>query len=60
VSTEGFATSASTPVLQEPVHVDVGKQWARDALNAKDNFQFERRICGWKRGLSLVDMRRKR
>jgi len=44
MSTEGFATSASTPVLQEPVHVDVGKQWARDALNAKDNFQFERKI----------------
>ena len=28
---EGFATSASTPVLQEAVHIDVGKQWARDA-----------------------------
>jgi len=37
VSAEGFATPASTPVLQEPVHVDVGKQRACHALNAKDN-----------------------
>src|SRR5215467_1499861 len=35
-------------------------RWRYDALNAKDNFRFERRICGWKWGLSLVDMRRKR
>src|SRR5262245_59878055 len=44
VGTECLPTTASTPVLQEPVHVDVGEQWARYALNAKDNFQFERRI----------------
>src|SRR5262249_44478395 len=31
VSTEGFATTTLTPVLQEPVHVDVGQQWARHA-----------------------------
>jgi hypothetical protein len=31
VGLERFVTSAQTPVLQEPVHVDVGKQWARDA-----------------------------
>src|SRR5688572_1185609 len=31
MGTKRFATSASTPVLQEPVHVDVGEQRARDA-----------------------------
>ena len=31
MSAELFATSTSTPVLQETVHVDVGEQWACDA-----------------------------
>ena len=31
VGTERFAASGQTPVLQEPVHVDVGEQRARDA-----------------------------
>src|SRR5262249_22473450 len=31
MGTERLATTASTPVLQEPVHVDMGEQWARDA-----------------------------
>ncbi len=31
VGTECFAASSHTPVLQEPVHVDVGEQRARDA-----------------------------
>src|SRR5215813_9359190 len=30
MGTESFATTALTPVLQEPVHVDIGKQWARN------------------------------
>jgi len=38
----------------------IRQEGTNDALNAKDNFQFERKICGWKLGLSLVDMRRKR
>ena len=42
------------------MHEQIRENRADDALNAKDNFQFERRICGWKWGLSLVDMRRKR
>ena len=49
--------------LEHTVHlieVDITEQWGDDALNAKDNFQFERKICGWKLGLNLVDMRRKR
>jgi len=39
---------------------EIRQKRACDALNAKDNFRFERKIWGWKRGLSLVDMRRKR
>src|SRR5215510_5191028 len=31
MSLERLITSAQTPVLQETVHVDIGKQWARDA-----------------------------
>ena len=31
MGTERFAASALTPMLQEPVHVDVGEQRARDA-----------------------------
>ena len=31
VGMERFAASGQTPVLQEPVHVDVGQQRARDA-----------------------------
>src|SRR5262249_57116298 len=31
MSLERVITSAQTPVLQETVHVDIGKQWARDA-----------------------------
>ena len=48
------------PEIEGIVQVDVREQRRDDALNAKDNFQFERKICGWKLGLSLVDMRRKR
>jgi hypothetical protein len=60
MSLEHFATSASTPVLQESIYVDVGEQRTRDALNAKGNFQFERSIYGWKCGIGVVDMRRKK
>src|SRR3984957_18532838 len=28
---ERVATASQTPMLQEPVHVDVGQQWTRDA-----------------------------
>src|SRR5262249_39841761 len=31
VRSERFPAPGQPPVLQEPVHVDVGKQWARDA-----------------------------
>ena len=42
------------------VEIDVGQQRANDALNAKDNFQFERSIRRLQRGLKLLDLRRKR
>ena len=42
------------------MHEQIRENRADDALNAKDNFQFERRLYGWKRGLRLVDMRRKK
>ena len=28
---ERVAASGQTPMLQEPVHVDIGQQWTRDA-----------------------------
>jgi hypothetical protein len=31
VSVERVAASVRTPMLQEPVHVDVGQQWTYDA-----------------------------
>jgi hypothetical protein len=31
VCTERFPAPGQPPVLQEPIHVDVGEQWARDA-----------------------------
>src|SRR6266487_3676819 len=31
VCTERFPALGQPPVLQEPIHVDVGEQWARDA-----------------------------
>src|ERR1700752_145299 len=31
VRTERFPTPRQPPMLQEPIHVDVGKQWARNA-----------------------------
>jgi len=41
------------------MEVNVRQQRADDALNAKDNFRFERTISGW-RGGCVVDLRRKR
>jgi len=56
--------SASLPPLVDPLIIDVmevnvRQQRADDALNAKDNFRFERTISGW-RGGCVVDLRRKR
>jgi len=42
------------------MHEQIRENRADDALNAKDNFQFERKICGWQRGQGVLDLRRKR
>jgi hypothetical protein len=60
MGTERIAAAGQTPVLQESVHVDIGEQRAHDALNAKDNFHFERKIFGWRRHHCVLDLRRKR
>jgi hypothetical protein len=36
------------------------KGWAHDAPYAKGNFTFDRVICGWARGLTVLDLRLKR
>ena len=36
-----------------------GTRWGRYALNAKDNFRFERTIVEWRSG-NVLDLRRKR
>jgi hypothetical protein len=41
------------------VQKDIGEQRADYALNAKDNFRFERTIIGW-RGRVVLDLRHKR
>ncbi len=54
---------APTPLVCPQVHdivqVDVGEQRRDDALNAKGNFCFERRIEGWRGGV-VLDLRRKK
>ena len=45
--------------LIERVQVDVRQQRTDDALNAKDNFSFDRLISGW-RSRSVFDLRHKR
>ncbi len=48
--------------LQHPIHlieVKVAEQGRNYALNAKDNFRFERTIVGWRSG-DVLDLRRKR
>jgi len=39
VRTERFPTPCQSPMLQEPIHIDVGKQWARYSPNAKGNLR---------------------
>ena len=48
--------------LQHPIHlgeIDIAEQRRDYALNAKDNFRFERTIVGWRSG-DVLDLRRKR
>ena len=59
MGTERFAAFGQPPILQEPVHVDVGEQRGRHSPNAKGNFRFERTILNW-RSSFVLDLRRKR
>jgi hypothetical protein len=61
VAIVGVTNEPMTPPLQFPVQLiehDVGQQRRQGSLNAKDNFQFERTIVGF-RGRNVVDLRRK-
>ena len=47
------------PVVEREVQEDIGQERARDAANAKGNFQFDRVITGWRNRL-VLDFRLKR
>ena len=65
---EGFGAKLEVPAGKKDAQefddklpgFGIRKFRSHHALNAKDNFQFERRIYDWKRGFGLVDMRRKK
>ena len=42
------------------MHEQIRENRADYALNAKDNFDFERKIFGWRRHDRVLDLRRKR
>jgi len=48
------------PFIQHMVQIDVCKQWRDYSPYAKGNFTFDRVICGWRRGLAVLDLRLKR
>jgi hypothetical protein len=48
------------PEIERIMHEEVGQDRTDYALNAKDNFQFERKIFGWRRHHCVLDLRRKR
>jgi hypothetical protein len=54
------AIAARGHQLVQRVEIDVGQQRADYALNAKDKFQFEREIRGWRQCDCVLDLRRKR
>jgi hypothetical protein len=39
---------------------EIRQEGADDSPNAKGNFTFDRVICGWRTGLSAVDLRLKK
>jgi hypothetical protein len=52
-----------TPPRQLPIQLvedDIGQERRQDALNAKDKFQFERKIRGWRQRHCVLEFRRKR
>jgi len=46
------------PDIEHFVQVEIAERGRHHAPYAKDNFQFERRVEGWRK-LSLLDLRRK-
>jgi hypothetical protein len=48
------------PEIERVMHEEIRENRAAYALNAKDNFQFERKIFGWRRHYCVLDLRRKR
>ena len=59
-----IALGMALPPLADPqvidvVQVDIREERRNYALNAKDNFRFERTIVGWRSG-DVLDLRRKR
>ena len=57
---ERFTASAEPPMLQEPVHVQVGQQRTNHSTYAKGNLQFERVVTGWRQSSAVLDLRLKR
>ena len=47
------------PDIERIMHKEIGQDRANYALNAKDNFRFERTIVEWRSG-NVLDLRRKR
>jgi hypothetical protein len=42
------------------MEIKVAQKHADDSPYAKGNFTFDRVICGWRRGLAVLDLRLKR
>jgi hypothetical protein len=48
------------PEIDDVVKKDIRKDGADYSPNAKGNFTFDRVICGWRGGLTMLDLRLKR
>ena len=48
------------PEIKRIMQEQIGQYWADYAPYAKGNFTFDRVICGWGRGLTVLDLRLKR
>ena len=59
------ATGTSLPPLVDPqvvdvVEIDIGQERADYSPYAKGNFSFERVICDWRTGVTVLDLRLKK
>jgi hypothetical protein len=48
------------PHVERVVQEQIRQQGTDDAPYAKGNFAFDRVVCGWRRGLTVLDLRLKR